>query len=88
VSRVGRDHGPRGFSIWLAGGGVKGGIAHGETDEVGFAAVENPVSIADWHATMMHLLGLNFRAVTYLRDGLHERLTGQERARVVGEILA
>jgi len=87
-SEVGRDHGARGFSVWFAGGGVKGGTVYGTTDEIGFTAAENPVSIADWHATMLHLLGLNFRDLSYPRDGLSERLTGQEQARVVKEIVS
>jgi uncharacterized protein (DUF1501 family) len=86
--KVGRDHGPRGYSVWLAGGGIKGGTAYGTTDEIGFAAAENPVSIADWHATILHCLGLDYHELTYLRDGLADRLTGVGEARVVREILA
>jgi len=85
---AGRDHGARGYSVWLAGGGVKGGTVFGTTDDIGFAAAENPVSVGDWHATMLHLLGLHHRELYFLRDGLRERLTGQEPARVVSEILA
>jgi len=83
----GRDHGPRGFTLWMAGGGVKGGHIHGATDEIGHKAVENPVSVHDFHATMLHLLGLDFRNLVYTRHGLDERLTDQYPARVVNEIL-
>jgi hypothetical protein len=85
---VGRDHGPSGFSVWMAGGGVKRGHIHGATDEMGYKAVENRVSVHDFHATMLHLLGLNFRDLVYERHGLKERLTDQVPARVVSEIFA
>jgi hypothetical protein len=85
---AGRDHGPSGFSIWMAGGGVKAGCVYGATDEMGHKAVENRVSVHDFHATMLHLLGLNFRDLVYERNGLKERLTDQFPARVVSEILA
>jgi hypothetical protein len=85
---AGRDHGPAGFSIWMAGGGVKGGHVHGATDDLGHKAVESRVSVHDFHATMLHLLGMNFRDLVYSRHGLDERLTDQFPARVVREILA
>jgi uncharacterized protein (DUF1501 family) len=56
---AGRDHGPNGFSVWMAGGGVKGGTVHGKTDELGFHAVEHPHYVTDVHATILHQLGLN-----------------------------
>ena len=56
---TGRDHNPRGYSVWLAGGGVKGGVVHGATDEVGYRAVENPHYCSDLHATILHQLGLD-----------------------------
>jgi len=84
---AGRDHGPSGFSLWMAGGGIKGGIAHGATDDLGHKAVENRVSVHDLHATMLHLLGMNYRDLVYPRHGLNERLTDQFPARVVSEIL-
>ncbi len=84
---AGRDHGPSGFSIWMAGG-VKAGYVHGATDEMGHKAAENRVSVHDFHATMLHLLGLNFRNLVYERNGLKERLTDQFPARVVSEVLA
>ncbi len=85
---AGRDHGPDGFSLWMAGGGVKGGYVHGATDEIGHKAVEDRVSVHDFHATMLHLLGLDARQLVYQRHGLDERLTDQYPARVVSEILA
>ena len=84
---AGRDHGPSGFSVWMAGGGVKGGTIHGATDELGHKAVENRVSVHDFHATILHQLGLGFRDLFFERHGLKERLTDQFPARVVSEIL-
>ena len=84
----GRDHGPSGFSIWMAGGGIKGGTVYGATDELGHKAVENRVSVQDFHATVLHSLGLNFRDLTYERHGLRERLTEQVPARVVHEVFS
>ena len=85
---AGRDHGPSGFSVWMAGGGVKGGTTYGATDEFGHKAVENRVSVHDFHATILHQLGMSFRDLAYERHGLHERLTDQFPARVVTEVLA
>ena len=59
----GRDHHPFGFSVWMAGGGIRGGIVHGATDEIGFHAVEKPQYVTDVHATILHQLGLNHRAM-------------------------
>jgi hypothetical protein len=84
----GRDHGPQGFSVWMAGGGVKRGYVHGTTDEIGFKAADDRVSVHDFHATILHQLGLNYRDLAYERHGLKERLTDQFPARVVTEILA
>jgi hypothetical protein len=72
----GRDHHIKGFSYMLAGGGIKGGIAHGNTDELGYAAVEKPVSVHDLHATMLHLLGIDHLRMTVKFQGLDARLTG------------
>jgi hypothetical protein len=88
VGNDGRGHGPHGFTTWMAGGGVKGGIAYGATDEIGFAAVENRVSVTDWHATILHLLGLDHRQLLFDRNGFEERLTSTFPARVVKEVLA
>ncbi len=71
----GRDHNPHGFLVWMAGGGIKGGTSHGETDELGHRAVENPVSVHDLHATILRLLGLDHQRLTYLHNGRRFRLT-------------
>jgi len=71
----GRNHNPYGFSMWLAGAGVKGGISYGSTDELGFEAVENKVHVHDLHATILHLMGLDHEKLTYFHQGRHERLT-------------
>jgi hypothetical protein len=84
----GRDHHIRGFSMWLAGGGIKAGHSYGGTDEFGYHAVENPVHVHDLHATMLHLLGIDHERFTYRYQGLDFRLSGVEKARVVKEILA
>ena len=87
TSSAGRDHNPRAFSIWMAGGGVKPGIAYGGTDDVGYKSVENPVSVTDWHATILHLLGLDYQRLYFDQNGLKEKLTSVFEARVVKEIL-
>ena len=71
----GRDHNPRGFTMVLAGGGVKGGFPYGATDEFGYAAVENRVSIPDLHATCLHVLGLDHKRLTFHQRGRDMRLT-------------
>ena len=71
----GRNHSPSGYTVWLAGGGVKGGQAIGATDDVGYAAIEKPVSPNDLHATILHLLGLNHEKLTYRYNGRDFRLT-------------
>jgi hypothetical protein len=83
----GRDHSPRGFTAWLAGGGVKGGQALGATDEFGYAAVENKVHVHDLHATILHLMGLDHTLLTYFHGGRDMRLT-DVHGRVVPELLA
>jgi hypothetical protein len=85
---AGRDHNAKGFSLWLAGAGIKPGTVYGATDEIGFEAVENPVSVADWHATILHLLGLDYQKLSYNVAGLEDKLTSVLEARVVKEILA
>ena len=85
---AGRDHGPNGFSVWMAGGGVKGGTAYGTTDDIGFKAADDRVSVHDFHATILHLLGLSARDLVLERQGLKERLTDQFPARVVQEVIA
>ncbi|HCN27594.1 MAG TPA: DUF1501 domain-containing protein [Verrucomicrobiales bacterium] len=71
----GRDHNHKGYSIWMAGGGVKGGLRYGATDEIGYKAALNPMHIHDWHATMLHLLGLDHTKLTYNYGGRNFRLT-------------
>ena len=84
----GRDHHIKGFSIWLAGGGVKPGISYGATDELGYNAVENVVHVRDLHATILHLLGINHERLSVKFQGLDMRLTGVEESHVVKDILA
>ncbi len=84
----GRDHHIKGFSLWMAGGGVKGGITHGATDDFGYNAVDNVVTVHDFHATMLHLLGIDHTRFTYQFQGLDQKLTGVEHAHVVKELLA
>ena len=83
----GRDHNHYGFTTWLAGGGVKGGQAYGSTDDFGFRAVENPVSVHDLHATMLHLLGMDHKRLTYRYAGRDFRLT-DVHGNVVEELLS
>tara|TARA_B100001123_G_scaffold53608_1_gene56428 strand:- start:3210 stop:4685 length:1476 start_codon:yes stop_codon:yes gene_type:complete len=87
-SKNGRDHNRQGFTVWLAGGGVKAGHVHGATDEFGYAAVQDRVSVPDFHATILHLLGLDFEQLSFDRNGLEERLTGVHEPQVVRDILA
>jgi len=71
----GRDHHPRCFSIWMAGGGMKGGLVYGRTDDFGYNIVENPLSVHDFHATMLHCLGIDHTRLTYRFEGRDFRLT-------------
>jgi hypothetical protein len=84
----GRDHHIKGFSMWLAGGGIRGGITHGATDELGYNSVDNIVHVRDLHATMLHQLGIRHERFTVPYQGLEMRLTGVEPARVVDDLLA
>ena len=86
-AEAGRDHHIKGFSMWLGGGGVKGGISFGETDELGYNAVTDKVHVRDLHATILHLLGIDHARFTVKFQGLDMKLTGVEPARVVEEIL-
>ena len=86
VGKPGRDHNPFGFSMWLAGAGVKGGQAIGATDELGFNAIERKAHVADLHATILHLMGLDHEKLTYFHAGLDQRLTGV-RGEVIHEAL-
>ncbi|MBM3837332.1 MAG: DUF1501 domain-containing protein [Verrucomicrobia bacterium] len=85
---AGRDHNKNAFTTWMAGAGIKGGTVFGATDELGLAAVENRVSVPDWHATILHLLGMNHEELFFERNGLKDRLTGVTDARVVEAILS
>ncbi len=88
VTHAGRDHNKNAFCTWMAGGGVKGGTTYGATDELGLKSVENKVSVRDWHATILHLLGLHHDKLFVDINGLKEKLTGVEEAQVVKGILA
>ncbi len=85
---AGRDHGPSGFSIWMAGGGIKGGTTYGSTDEIGYRAAENKVSVHDFHATVLHLLGMKDRNLVFEREGRQERITDEFPARVLTDIIS
>ena len=86
-TNYGRDHHPRCFSIWLAGGGIKPGISYGKTDDYSYNIVENPVEVHDLHATLLHLLGFDHRGLTYRNQGRDHRLT-DVHGKVVKQILA
>ena len=86
---AGRDHNPYGYSVWMAGGGIKGGTVYGTTDDFGFRAEQHPVQVRDLHATILHLLGLNHDELTYYFQGVDQRLTQIDgESRVIHEILA
>mgnify|MGYP003322188771 CR=1 FL=1 len=84
---AGRDHHVKGFSMWMAGGGIKGGVGYGETDELGYHAEKNIVHVRDLHATMLHQLGIDHERFSVKHQGLDMRLSGVEKARVVKDIL-
>ncbi len=84
----GRDHNPKGFLYWLAGGGVRGGTSYGETDELGHEAATNRRHIRDLHATILHLMGLDHEKLTYFYGGLDHKLTGVDRADVIHDVIA
>jgi len=85
---VGRDHHIKGFSMWMAGGGVKGGIGYGETDELGYHAVKDRMHVHDMHATMLHLLGIKHQFFTVKHQGLDWKLTGVDHSHVVKDLIA
>jgi uncharacterized protein (DUF1501 family) len=87
TAQSGRDHNPFGFSVWLAGGGVKGGLTYGATDDFGFKAVEKPVHVHDLHATILHLMGIDHTKLTYPYSGRDFRLTDVS-GNVLHEIIA
>lgn len=84
----GRDHNGQGFSTWLAGGGIKGGITYGATDEVGHRAAEKIVKPQDYQATVLHLLGMDYRQLTFLHNGQPQRLVSHDDARIIDDIIA
>ena len=87
LESAGRDHNPHAFTLWMAGAGVKSGTVLGTTDELGYEAVEDRVSVTDWHATILHLLGLDYQRLVFDQNGLKEKLTSVLEARVVKQIL-
>ena len=87
-AKPGRDHNPHAFTAWLAGAGVKAGVHHGATDDVGFKSVVDKVSVHDFHATLLHLMGIDHEKLTFQYSGLDQRLTGVEASKVVKSILA
>src|SRR5262249_3813068 len=86
-NRDGRDHHPYGFSVWLAGGSIRGGRVHGATDDFGYHAAVDRCKVADLHATMLHLLGLDYERLTYLRHGRDERLTDVYEPRLLRDLM-
>jgi uncharacterized protein (DUF1501 family) len=84
----GRDHHPYGFSVWLAGGGIKGAQTYGATDDFGYRSVTDRCPVADLHATMLHLLGLDYRQLTYSHNGRDERLTDVHEPHLLKPLLA
>ncbi len=86
--KAGRDHNKNAFCTWMAGGGTKPGLTYGATDDLGLNAVEGRVSVRDWHATILHLLGMNHEHLFIEQHGLKEKLTGVEEAKVVKGVLA
>ena len=83
----GRDHNPWGYSSWLAGAGIEGGRAVGATDPIGLRAAEDKVHVRDFHATILHLLGVDHEQLSFLHNGLEQRLTGPAEAHVVKQIV-
>lgn len=84
----GRDHHPRNFCVWLAGGGVKKGYVHGETDDFSYNIVRDPVNVNDLNATILHIMGIDHTRLSFKFQGLDQRLTGVEEPRVIPELLA
>jgi hypothetical protein len=84
----GRDHHPRCFTIWMCGGGIKGGTIYGETDDFSYNITKDPCHLRDWHATILHLLGFDHERFSVRHQGLDQRLTGVEPAKVIKELLA
>ncbi len=87
LKHAGRDHNGQGFSIWLAGGGIKPGMTYGNTDEFGHRAVENVVTPNDYQATLLHLFGLDWQNLMYYHGGREQIITNNRPAHIVGDIL-
>jgi hypothetical protein len=87
-TNYGRDHHPRCFTIWMAGGGIKGGVVYGETDDFSYNIVKDPVHIRDLHATVLHCLGLDHERFTFRYQGLDQRLTGVDPAKPIKALLS
>ena len=85
---TGRDHNPDGFTCWMMGAGIKGGVSEGMTDELGSAAVENPHKVKNLHATLLQLMGLDPDGLSYFYDGLDQKLVGVEGAEPIHNIIA
>lgn len=88
MALIGRDHNPAAFTVWMAGGGTKPGFTYGETDEFGFQPAADPVHLRDFHATLLRLLGVDSRKLSYPFQGLNQKLTGVKPARVVDQVIA
>ena len=84
---MGRDHHPQAFSMWMAGGGIKGGVTMGATDEMGFNIIEDEVKIPDLQATILHCLGMDHERLSFRQNGLDFKLTGVEPSKPVAKIL-
>ena len=84
----GRDHHPRNYCMWLAGGGARPGISHGETDDFSYNVVQDPVHVNDLNATILHCLGIDHERFTYKFQGLEQRLTGVESPKIIPDLLA
>ena len=84
----GRDHHNKAMTVWLAGAGIKGGLVHGATDELGYGVVENLTTVHDLHATMLQQLGIDHNAFSFKFQGLNAKLSGVEGAKVITDILA
>ena len=86
---IGRDHNPGGYTIWMAGAGVKRGFSYGATDSIGYKAIENPTSTQDLQATILHLMGMKYNKLTFPFQGLDQTLPGVTKpAHVIKDILA
>ena len=85
---TGRDHNSFGFTMWMAGGGIKGGVSHGETDELGAAAVGDGVHVRNMHATVLDRMGLDPNNLSYFYGGLDQKLVGVEGAKPIHQIMA